>query len=159
MQHLDTRRWILWASLTALPAIVSAQTPCEQLRTLKLADTTITLAESSGPGAFPLPGGGAPPPLPAFCRVAATLKPSPDSEIKIDGMEHCGGGPGPSQFNALAALERWRESGIAPDRITAYHVENNRVTMTRPLCPYPKVAVYDGIGSTNDAANFVCKAP
>ncbi len=29
--------------------------------------------------------------------------------------------------------------------------------MTRPLCPYPTVAKYTGIGSTNDAGNFVCK--
>jgi len=76
----------------------------------------------------------------------------------VPGMGHCGGGPGPSQFNALAALERWRESDIAPAQITAYHVENNRVTMTRPLCPYPQVAVYAGSGSTNDAANFACKS-
>ena len=53
------------------------------------------------------------------------------------GMMHCGGGPGPNQFNGMAVLERWRESGIPPDQITAYHGENNRVTMTRPLCPYP----------------------
>jgi feruloyl esterase len=59
----------------------------------------------------------------------------------------------------MAALERWRESGIAPDQITASHVENNRVIMTRPLCPYPQVAKYNGAGSTNDAANFSCKAP
>jgi len=77
----------------------------------------------------------------------------------VPGMGHCGGGPGPNQFNVLAALERWRESGIAPGRITAYHVENNRVTMTRPLCPYPQVATYKGTGSTNDASNFACKAP
>jgi hypothetical protein len=31
--------------------------------------------------------------------------------------------------------------------------------MTRPLCPYPQVAQYKGTGSTNDAGNFVCKAP
>jgi feruloyl esterase len=31
--------------------------------------------------------------------------------------------------------------------------------MTRPLCPYPQVAVYSGSGTTNDAANFTCKAP
>jgi len=31
--------------------------------------------------------------------------------------------------------------------------------MTRPLCPYPQAAVYRGSGSTNDAANFACKAP
>jgi len=37
------------------------------------------------------------------------------------------------------------------------HVANNRVDITRPLCPYPQVATYKGTGSTNDAANFVCK--
>ena len=77
----------------------------------------------------------------------------------VPGMMHCGGGPGPNQFNAMGALERWRESGVAPDQITAHHVENNRVTMTRPLCPYPQVATYKGTGSTNDDANFACKAP
>ena len=75
------------------------------------------------------------------------------------GMQHCGGGPGPNQVNWMAVLERWRESGKAPDRIEASRVTNNRVDMTRPLCPYPQVAQYTGVGSTNDAANFVCKAP
>jgi feruloyl esterase len=74
------------------------------------------------------------------------------------GMQHCGGGPGPNQFDTMAALERWRESGVAPDRILAGHVTDNRVDMTRPLCPYPQTAHYTGVGSTNDAANFVCKA-
>jgi feruloyl esterase len=41
----------------------------------------------------------------------------------------------------------------------AAHVTNNRVDMTRPLCPYPQVAQYKGVGSTNDAVNFVCKEP
>ena len=75
------------------------------------------------------------------------------------GMNHCGGGVGPNQVNWMAALERWRESGDAPERIDAYRVSNNRVDMTRPLCPYPQVARYNGTGSTNDADNFVCKAP
>jgi feruloyl esterase len=75
------------------------------------------------------------------------------------GMQHCGNGPGPNQVNWMAALERWRESGVAPDRLEAAHVTNNRIDMTRPLCPYPQVAQYKGVGSTNDAANFVCKAP
>jgi feruloyl esterase len=77
----------------------------------------------------------------------------------VPGMAHCGGGPGPNQFNALAAMERWRESGLPPDQIIASHVTNNRVDMTRPLCPYPKVAIYKGSGSTNDAGNFVCRDP
>ena len=57
-----------------------------------------------------------------------------------------------------AGWGRWRESGVAPDQIIAVHVTNNR-DMTRPLCPYPQVAHYTGVGSTNDAANFVCQAP
>lgn len=77
----------------------------------------------------------------------------------VPGMAHCGGGSGPNQFNALAALERWREANVAPDRILAVRVANNRVDMTRPLCPYPQVAVYRGSGSTSDAANFTCKVP
>jgi len=73
------------------------------------------------------------------------------------GMQHCGGGPGPNQINYMAIMERWREGNTTPDAIEAYHVANNRVDMTRPLCPYPQVATYKGSGSTNDAANFVCK--
>jgi len=37
-------------------------------------------------------------------------------------------------------------------------VTNDRVDMSRPLCPYPQVAMYKGTGNTNDQANFVCKA-
>ena len=32
-----------------------------------------------------------------------------------------------------------------------------KVDRTRPLCPYPQVASYKGTGSTDEAANFVCK--
>jgi len=75
------------------------------------------------------------------------------------GMQHCGGGAGPNQVNYMAVMERWRESNVAPDSMTAYHVAGNRVDMVRPLCPYPQIATYKGTGSANDAANFVCKAP
>jgi len=74
------------------------------------------------------------------------------------GMAHCGGGTGPNQFDAVAALERWREAGAAPGEIVATHVTNNKVDRTRPLCPYPQIAKYKGVGSTNDAANFACVA-
>ncbi len=75
----------------------------------------------------------------------------------VPGMGHCGGGNAPNQFNMMGALERWRESSKAPDQILAERVNNNKVDMTRPLCPFPQVAVYSGVGSTNDAANFSCK--
>ncbi len=77
----------------------------------------------------------------------------------VPGMGHCRGGSGPDQANYMSALERWREAGIAPDRITAYRINDNRVDMTRPLCPYPEIATYTGTGTTNDAGNFVCRAP
>ena len=74
----------------------------------------------------------------------------------LPGVGHCAGGSGPDQVNWMASLERWRESGKAPERIDAARVANNRIEMTRPLCPYPKIAKYTGVGSTNDAENFVC---
>jgi hypothetical protein len=33
------------------------------------------------------------------------------------------------------------------------------IERTRPLCAYPRVAVYKGSGSTNDEANFECRKP
>lgn len=71
----------------------------------------------------------------------------------VPGMQHCGGGPGPSTVTDLdAAIERWVEQGVAPSQLIA-----SKGTKTRPLCPYPQVAVYKGSGSTDDAANFSCK--
>jgi len=57
----------------------------------------------------------------------------------------------------LTALEQWVEHGQTPDRIVASHATDGRVDRTRPLCPYPQVAVYGGTGSTDEAANFSCK--
>lgn len=74
------------------------------------------------------------------------------------GMEHCAGGPGPDRFDMVAALEAWVERGEAPERIIAERWrEDLSVERSRPLCAYPKVAKYTGKGSTDDAANFVCK--
>jgi feruloyl esterase len=75
----------------------------------------------------------------------------------VPGMGHCGGGTGTSTFDMLAALEQWVEQGRAPDRIPASRMRDGRVDRTRPLCPYPQTAVYSGSGSTDDAANFVCR--
>ncbi|NLV29838.1 MAG: tannase/feruloyl esterase family alpha/beta hydrolase [Acidobacteria bacterium] len=77
----------------------------------------------------------------------------------VPGMGHCSGGDGPDQAGFMAALERWREGGESPERITAYRVTGNRVEMSRPLCPYPRTAHYKGIGSVNDAENFECRLP
>ena len=75
----------------------------------------------------------------------------------VPGMAHCGGGTSASTFDMLTALEQWVEGKKAPDAIPASRVVNGAVARTRPLCPYPQVASYKGSGSTDDAANFVCK--
>jgi feruloyl esterase len=76
----------------------------------------------------------------------------------VPGMGHCGGGDGPNNFDMLTALEQWKEQGKAPERIIASRMKNGAVDRTRPLCPYPQVATYKGTGSTDDTANFICKA-
>src|SRR5262245_15603774 len=94
--------------------------------------------------------------------LVATMGKQADSVVRlfmIPRVGHCGGGLGTDQFNALAALEWWVEGGIAPGRITAQHVTGTRVDLERPLCPYPQVAQWRGIGSTNDAADFECALP
>jgi feruloyl esterase len=77
----------------------------------------------------------------------------------VPGMYHCSGGPGPNVFDALTPLVTWVETGVAPETIAAIKFVNDTppvVQMTRPLCVYPKVARYNGSGSTSVAANFTC---
>jgi hypothetical protein len=86
-----SRRKFFWQWLVVLPLIalargsVSAAT-CEGLADLKLPNTTITLAQSVDAGAFAPPTGSPAPykDLPAFCRVAGVIKPTNDSEIKVE---------------------------------------------------------------------------
>jgi feruloyl esterase len=79
---------LIFVMLGCFPATASIS--CESLTGLKLRDTTITLANVVGAGEFSPPaeagrgGPGAFKDLPAFCRVAATLRPSSDSDIKIE---------------------------------------------------------------------------
>ena len=77
----------------------------------------------------------------------------------VPGMEHCRGGPGPDTFDGLGALENWVEKGVAPEQIIASKIEAGKVTRTRPLCVYPKVAKYKGPGSTDAATSFECALP
>jgi hypothetical protein len=96
----------------------------------------------------------------------------------VPGMQHCGGGPGPSVFgqsmtapsdepgeNIRVALERWVEAGRAPSSVVASQMGPGQPTpqaktppakRTRPLCAYPQLARYEGTGDPNDARNFAC---
>jgi feruloyl esterase len=77
----------------------------------------------------------------------------------VPGMYHCSGGPGPNAFDALTPLVTWVETGVAPETTTKFVNDTPpAVQMTRPLCVFPKVARYNGSGSTSIAANFTCVA-
>ena len=79
------------ASAAQTTATQSTPASCETLAAIALPDTKVTKVERVEAGAFvapPLPPG---PPvsvdyttLPAFCRVAATAAPTPDSAIKFE---------------------------------------------------------------------------
>jgi feruloyl esterase len=75
----------------------------------------------------------------------------------MPGMGHCRGGIGPDRADFLGVLEDWVERDMAPDRIEAARIRDGEMEMTRPLCPFPKVAHYDGQGNTNAMENFVCR--
>ena len=94
----------------------------------------------------------------------------------VPGMSHCGGGEGANVFgngvavpdatasnDVVMALDHWVEQGVAPDKIIATRYVDNRpakgVQMTRPLCPYPQQARYNGSGDPNQASSFTCRVP
>ena len=85
----------------------------------------------------------------------------------LPGVQHCAGGPGPdlfpmpgapsdAQHSVITALETWVEQGTAPSSLIATKVAPNSPKLTRPVCPYPASARYNGSGDPNDAANFSC---
>jgi feruloyl esterase len=93
--------------------------------------------------------------------VGASPKPADASSwvrlFMAPGMGHCAGGEGPNDFDTLSVMERWVEQGTAPAQIVASHRSGGRVDRTRPLCPYPQVARYNGKGSIDEAASFSCR--
>jgi feruloyl esterase len=88
----------------------------------------------------------------------------------VPGMNHCSGGPATEQFDMLTALVAWVEKGQAPERIVASARGAGNAgganadlpaswspTRTRPLCPHPLTARYDGSGDMESAASFSCR--
>ena len=82
----------------------------------------------------------------------------------VPGLTHCqaatddfdGGWHG----RMVTELEQWFKGRKAPDRIViTSRLKEDKAVRTRPLCPYPQIVTYKGSGSTDDAANFTCKAP
>lgn len=85
----------------------------------------------------------------------------------VPAMTHCSGGPATDSFDQLAAIVDWVENGVAPDMMIARTRAANAtglaaVTPTipanraRPLCAYPKTAVYQA-GDIEKAESFACQ--
>jgi feruloyl esterase len=76
----------------------------------------------------------------------------------LPGVAHCNGGAGPDSADLLSPLVQWVEQGIAPEQIVASKIVNGVTTFTRPLCPYPALPRYRGVGDPTKASSFVCAA-
>ena len=89
----------------------------------------------------------------------------------VPGMAHCSGGPATDQFDPLGPLVRWVEQGEAPQALQASARGAGNpgganaelpagwsATRTRPLCPWPQVARFQG-GDLESAASFRCTSP
>jgi feruloyl esterase len=75
----------------------------------------------------------------------------------MPGVEHCFGGPGPSYTNFLTEIDKWVETGKAPEQTATYWLDEKfRPTGSRLICAYPKVAKYDGKGDHRDVSSFSC---
>jgi hypothetical protein len=78
--------------------------------------------------------------------------------FRAPGVGHCGlGSTGPIPVDPFGALVKWVEHGVAPDSLLAAGGSAApKAGRTRPVCAYPKTAIYNGTGSINDASNFHC---
>jgi feruloyl esterase len=94
----------------------------------------------------------------------------------VPGMSHCGGGEGANVFgngaavpdanpsnDVVMALDHWVVQRVAPAKIIATRYVDNTpakgIEMTRPLCPYPQQAQYNGSGDPTQASSFTCRVP
>ena len=78
----------------------------------------------------------------------------------LPGVLHCANGPGPDQVDWVEAIRTWVEDGQAPDRLVASKRNlDGQIALTRPVCPYPEIAVYDGSGDSNNESSFTCTIP
>src|SRR5215469_9519997 len=85
MQFVKLSAPLLFAALVHAAPVTAGS--CESLASLTLPGATVTMAQPVAAGGFSIPGGrgaAAVSNLPAFCRVAVTLKPSTDSELKME---------------------------------------------------------------------------
>lgn len=113
-------------------------------------------------------------------RMGAQQRASFARLFMVPGMQHCLAGPGPSSFGGLtaasqplnpatdlsAALERWVETGTAPESVRAIKARDMVRALFDPsqadversgvICAYPKQAKWNGTGNPADASSYAC---
>lgn len=106
----------------------------------------------------------------------------------IPGMYHCSGGEGPNQLDLLTPMMAWVEQGQAPQAVLAKKYEqqtangfgqptamkkaaadsklpkkpdmvNGKLLETRPVYPFPAIAVYRGHGDKTQASSYHAVMP
>jgi hypothetical protein len=134
---------------------------CESLAALSTQVFRVDASQWVAASRHPAGPGGATAEVPAHCLFRVVMDPrdsqGPQSWARlflVPGMTHCGGGQSTDQFDMLTAIQQWVEQGQAPDRVVA----SGRAFpgKTRPLCPYPKVARFDG-GNPDKQESFSCR--
>jgi hypothetical protein len=116
-----------------------------------------------------------------YNSVVETVGPQQTQEFVrlflVPGMQHCAGGPGPTDFgqwgpsfnpalddaahNITLALKQWVEKGTAPEQVIARGNTDpsgagKGTKFAQPICAYPKAAMYQGNGDRKDAASYAC---
>ena len=71
----------------------------------------------------------------------------------IPGAEHCTGQRVPSRVDWLDVLERWHETRVAPEELTATWADRPG---SRKLCAWPRKAVYVS-GDARDVGAYACR--
>jgi pimeloyl-ACP methyl ester carboxylesterase len=74
----------------------------------------------------------------------------------VPGMGHCSGGDRTlDRFDIVEPLVSWVEKGSAPEQVVATGA--SMPNESRPLCPFPAGAQYNGSGDAKSAANYSCR--
>jgi Tannase and feruloyl esterase len=77
----------------------------------------------------------------------------------VPGMGHGPGTAGPDNYNfdSLAILEQWKQTGKAPETLIVSHFKDGMEVGKRLVCQYPQVAMYKGSGNTEDPTSYSCR--
>jgi feruloyl esterase len=145
-------------ALCGAASLAFAQTPCDKLKSLQPADAVFTTVQLVPAGPVPAPAGrggapaaaapaapgrggaggrgaAAPPMLPAYCRIAVTLKPSTDSDIKMElympaenwngNFQMLGNGGWAGSIQGLAGMQSALREGYATAATDTGHEGGN----------------------------------